>query len=195
ERMSDHAAWLHPAIGKLLDLAGYTLKNLDAIGLVAGPGSYTGLRVGMAAAKGFCFALEIPLITENTLRVMAEGASRMPVADKTALFCPMIDARRLEVFAAIYNFEMKELLSPAALVLDKASFQIELEISPITFFGSGSAKWKTLNTSPNAVFIDFNSDAVHLSSITEKKYGKSEFTDIIYSEPIYLKDFHTHRVK
>lgn len=99
----DHAAWLHTAIERILDQAKLTVRDIEAVAVVAGPGSYTGLRVGMAAAKGFCYALKIPLITQNTLYVMAE--SMKPVAQqKNALICPMIDARRNEVFTALYSF-------------------------------------------------------------------------------------------
>ncbi len=105
----DAAAWLHPAIGRLMEQAGKTVRELEAVAVVAGPGSYTGLRVGMAAAKGLCYALKIPLITRNTLQVMA--ASMRPVArEKKALICPMIDARRDEVFTALYGTDMQEIL-------------------------------------------------------------------------------------
>ena len=98
----EHASWLHLAIGRILSEAKITVRDLEAVAVVAGPGSYTGLRVGMAAAKGFCYALKIPLITQNTLRVMAE--SMIPFAiEKQALICPMIDARRDEVFTALYQ--------------------------------------------------------------------------------------------
>src|SRR5579863_10273637 len=98
----EHASWLHQAIGRILSEAKITVRDLEAVAVVAGPGSYTGLRVGMAAAKGFCYALKIPLITQNSLRVMAE--SMIPFAiEKQALICPMIDARRDEVFTALYQ--------------------------------------------------------------------------------------------
>src|ERR1700709_1068647 len=98
----EHASWLHVAIGRMLAEAKITVRDLEAIAVVAGPGSYTGLRVGMAAAKGFCYALKVPLITQNTLRVMVE--SMIPAAEeKKALICPMIDARRDEVFTALYT--------------------------------------------------------------------------------------------
>ena len=99
----EHASWLHLSIGRILSEAKITVRDLEAVAVVSGPGSYTGLRVGMAAAKGFCYALKIPLITQNTLRVMAE--SMIPFAlEKQALICPMIDARRDEVFTAVYKF-------------------------------------------------------------------------------------------
>src|SRR3954471_23336616 len=100
----EHASWLHLAIGRILSEAKITVRDLQAVAVVSGPGSYTGLRVGMAAAKGFCYALKIPLITQNSLRVMAE--SMIPFAlEKNALICPMIDARRDEVFTALYELD------------------------------------------------------------------------------------------
>jgi tRNA threonylcarbamoyladenosine biosynthesis protein TsaB len=104
----EHAAWLHAAIGRILAEAEKTVRDLEAVAVVAGPGSYTGLRVGMAAAKGFCYALKIPLITQNTLRVMAESMKAV-AAEKSALICPMIDARRDEVFVALYSGKVQSL--------------------------------------------------------------------------------------
>ena len=101
----EHASWLHTAIGRLLAEADMTLADLKAVAVIAGPGSYTGLRVGMAAAKGFCYALNIPLITRNTLEVMAESM-RSVAEKKNALICPMIDARRDEVFTALYSISL-----------------------------------------------------------------------------------------
>ena len=110
----EHAGWLHLAIGRILSEAKLTVRDLDAVAVVSGPGSYTGLRVGMAAAKGFCYALKIPLITQNTLSLMAE--SMIPFAlEKQALICPMIDARRDEVFTALYKLNAERLTSNAGL--------------------------------------------------------------------------------
>jgi tRNA threonylcarbamoyladenosine biosynthesis protein TsaB len=101
----DHASWLHPAVEKIMRDAGCGMKDLQAVAVTAGPGSYTGLRVGMAAAKGFCYALGIPLITENTLKVMALAAKEQAPGD--GLLCPMIDARRMEVFTAVYQNDLE----------------------------------------------------------------------------------------
>src|ERR1700682_771813 len=137
----EHASWLHLAIARMLKETGITVRELEAIAVVAGPGSYTGLRVGMAAAKGFCYALKVPLITQNTLRVMAE--SMIPVAEeKQALICPLIDARRDEVFTALYglktandepptanrqpptaNCQLSTILPPQAMILDTTAFE------------------------------------------------------------------------
>src|SRR6186713_64350 len=112
----DHAGWLHPAIEKLMRETGHRMKDLQAVAITAGPGSYTGLRVGMAAAKGFCYALDIPLITESTLKVMAFAAREQ--SSPTGLLCPMIDARRMEVFTALYSTDLVEIMPATAMVIE-----------------------------------------------------------------------------
>src|ERR1700743_1711256 len=108
DQPKEHAAWLHPAVQQLLQTTGHAMKELTAVAVTAGPGSYTGLRVGMAAAKGFCYALGIPLITESTLKVMAFTAREQIKTD--GLLCPMLDARRMEVFTALYENDLSEIL-------------------------------------------------------------------------------------
>src|ERR1700738_4487907 len=120
KEQKEHAAWLHSAVEKMMQETGYRMRDLQAVAVTAGPGSYTGLRVGMAAAKGFCYALDIPLITENTLKVMA-FAAREQTSD-AGLLCPMIDARRMEVFTAIFQRDLKELMPTTAMVIDGNSF-------------------------------------------------------------------------
>lgn len=123
ERLSnsqkEHASFLQVAIAEITTIAGISLKNLSAVAVVNGPGSYTGLRVGLSGAKGICFALSIPLITINTLEWMAAAASQ----DEADLFCPMIDARRMEVFTAMYNHEKIEVTPPTAMILEPDSFK------------------------------------------------------------------------
>jgi len=191
----DHAAWLHVAIKKMMHEAGYTMKDLQAIAVAVGPGSYTGLRVGMAAAKGFSYALNIPLITENTLHLMAFSVKDQAIGFADALICPMIDARRMEVFTALYSTELKELIAPVAMILNKNSFEVYLSKAPIYFTGSGVQKWKELTSSQNAGFINTPPLAQHLANLSHNKYLIKEFTDLIYSEPAYLKDFFTHGKK
>ena len=118
DSQKDHAAWIQVAINTLLQKEGYTMQQIQAVAVTHGPGSYTGLRVGMASAKGICFALQIPLITINTLQVMAFGAINQwrSLAENMKLplcFCPMIDARRMEVFTAVYNEALEEIISPS----------------------------------------------------------------------------------
>jgi tRNA threonylcarbamoyladenosine biosynthesis protein TsaB len=190
----DHAAWIHPAIQELLKHANCTLSDLQAVAVTAGPGSYTGLRVAMATAKGLCYALRIPMITENTLRVMAfvsvEYRSAIHHLNE-ALHCPMIDARRMEVFTALYNSSLVEIMQPAALVLTPDSFIKELETNTIIFSGDGSKKFRVLMNHPHAIFEDFQFNATHLAVLSNMKFLNSEFVEVAYAEPLYLKEFYT----
>jgi tRNA threonylcarbamoyladenosine biosynthesis protein TsaB len=187
----EHATWLHTAIGRLIEKAEITLKDLVAVAVVAGPGSYTGLRVGMAAAKGFCYALKIPLITQNTLRVMAESM-HIPASETQALVCPTIDARRDEVFTALYQADMVEILPSQALILDKTAFENTLSEKPIIFFGSGAAKWKEICSSPNALFKTQEDTIQAFASLVQRDFATEKWADLIYSEPVYLKEFFTY---
>lgn len=163
------------------------MTQLEAVAVSAGPGSYTGLRIGMAAAKGLCYALNCPLITINTLQMMAAAAA----AEPTSLLCPMIDARRMEVFTGLYTRELEEVLPAQALVLDQDSFATELETTTITFFGNGSAKFQKLLQHPNAVFKNITADASHLAGFAHRAFLQQAFTDLAYSEPFYGKAFYS----
>jgi tRNA threonylcarbamoyladenosine biosynthesis protein TsaB len=185
----DHAAWLHVAIDEMIRTSGYTMKNLSAIAVTEGPGSYTGLRVGMSAAKGFCYALGIPFITEGTLKVMAFAAS-CQIADTSLLLCPMIDARRTEVFTALYKRDMQEIMPASAIVLDENSFAAELTSQKIFFFGGGSDKWGKISTSDNILVGAISCNASHLGILSYQKLLHHQFTDIAYSQPAYIKEFY-----
>jgi len=192
----DHASWLHKAIGGLLGDAGCTMQDLRAIGVTEGPGSYTGLRVAMASAKGFCFALDIPLITIGTLRLMA--ASALEAARHAAeplLFCPLIDARRREVFTAVFDEGLIELMAPEAMILEPDSFSKWLVQSKTWFFGSGAAKWKEVCTHPHAVFNDVAISGNAFSELTYYAFLRGDFATLAYTEPVYLKEFYTHPKK
>ncbi|MEJ7736073.1 MAG: tRNA (adenosine(37)-N6)-threonylcarbamoyltransferase complex dimerization subunit type 1 TsaB [Chitinophagaceae bacterium] len=183
-RQKDHASWLHTSIKQAFTDTGKNLIELDAVGLTAGPGSYTGLRVGMATAKGLCYALKIPLVLLNTLEVMA----RMAVSAGTDYICPMIDARRMEVYTAVYDNEMNQLVAPCAMVLDKHSFSDYVEHHSMVFFGNGKDKFEPLLRHDRALFIDLPFDASHLARDIYAKYNRVEFADLAYVEPIYLKN-------
>jgi tRNA threonylcarbamoyladenosine biosynthesis protein TsaB len=190
----DHASWIHPAIESLLHQARCTVRDLKAIAVIAGPGSYTGLRVAMATAKGLCYALKIPLITENTLRVMAVAAKQSLEAEIKAeniLLCPMIDARRMEVFTALFNPDLEELIESSALVLQHDLFSKYLSTSKIVFFGNGSRKFQQLVSDPHAIFTDITFSATQLALLANEKFINGEFDDIAYAEPMYLKEFYT----
>ena len=189
----EHAAWLHVAVRQLMADTGFRMRDLQAVAVTAGPGSYTGLRVGMAAAKGFCYALGIPLITEDTLRVMAFAASeQLPEAD---LLCPMIDARRMEVFTALYSQDMTRLLPSIAMVIDENSFSDWLSDHKVSFFGEGSDKCKPIITAPGAHFVEVGYHVGFLGILSFLRYLQSEFTGLAYSEPAYTKEFYTHTRK
>jgi tRNA threonylcarbamoyladenosine biosynthesis protein TsaB len=190
----DHAAWLHVAIEKIMRDSGNAMKDLSAVAVTSGPGSYTGLRVSMATAKGLCYALQIPLITENTLQVMAFGAKEKN-DDPTILFCPMIDARRMEVFTALYNNNLDEIISPMAMVLDENSFSEELKSHKIIFFGNGSKKWQGISKLANDFFTEIHVLTEYLGNLSYKKFINNQFTDIVYSEPVYTKEFYIHTKK
>jgi tRNA threonylcarbamoyladenosine biosynthesis protein TsaB len=187
----DHASWLHVAIKDMMEEAGLSLKELDAIAVSSGPGSYTGLRVSMATAKGLCYALQKPLITVSTLKMMAVAA----IDASTDLLCPMIDARRMEVFTAVYDHSLVEILSPVNIILEKESFKEQLHSSSILFFGNGSEKFKSLVTDSNARFQNLEANAEHMTGLSFSQFEKKEFADLAYAEPYYGKAFYTTFVK
>ena len=189
----DHAGFLQSAILELSHSTGISLKKLDAIAVCYGPGSYTGLRVGMASAKGLCYALQKPLITLNTLETLADLAIRQYQVRKKMedlLFCPMIDARRMEVFTAIYDEQLNSILPGQAMVIDNDSFEDFLQKNRILFFGNGAQKWKNICTSPQAEFFQLDINPLFMSLLSNEKFLKSDFADVAYSEPLYLKEFH-----
>lgn len=184
-----HAAFVQPAAERLIKTAGIAFADVSAIAVTAGPGSYTGLRVGMASAKGLCFALNKPLIAINTLAVMAKAAI-MQQHDEAILYCPMIDARRMEVFTAVYNHQLQEIAAPHALILDENAYQPHLQKNKMLFFGSGSPKWKALKTQyPNAMFTDINMLPQAFAVLSFDYYNNKQFFDVAYTEPFYIKEF------
>lgn len=187
ESQKDHASWLHVTIKEIFEKNKIELSSVDAIAVTAGPGSYTGLRIGMATAKGICYALNKPLICLNTLLVMA-NAAKNETAD---LLCPMIDARRMEVFTAIYTKELQIVKESAAITLNENSFDEYLLNNRICFFGNGSRKLKTITKHNKAMFCDINADASSMISLSEKMFTAKEFADLAYAEPLYLKEFYT----
>lgn len=189
----NHGAFLQPAIKQIFSESEFILKNIDAISVSNGPGSYTGLRVGLTSAKGICYALNKPLITINTLDVMAmaaikEGGDKEEAA-KPMYFCPLIDARRMEVFTAMYDANLTVILHPTAKILDENSFENHLKSNTILFSGSGYQKLKMLLKSPNANYTSVQHSAVHLSYLAEQYFNKKMFVNLAYSEPFYLKAF------
>lgn len=188
-----HAEVITLFIDELITAAGLTYDDLDAIAVSSGPGSYTGLRIGISTAKGLCFALNKPLIAIETLEAMAYGVlnNEEIVVDKNTLLCPMIDARRMEVYCALFNNEGVKVRPTAADIIDDHSFAEFLSTHKILFFGDGADKCETiLGTHPNAQFITgFVNSATYLTQKAAEKYSKQEFEDVAYFEPYYLKDF------
>jgi len=187
----EHATWLHMAVKRLLEKAGISIGELEAVSIISGPGSYTGLRVGLSAAKGICYGLKIPLITQNTLKVMAESMKSV-AEEKNALICPLIDARRDEVFTAIYNISMEELLPPGAMILDKNAFESFLLKHNIIFCGSGAFKWQKINTSSKAIFEPQKDINQAFGLYSQVDFIKKNWADPVYSEPVYLKEFFSY---
>ena len=181
------ASWLHKAIKQIMSEANTGLKSLNAIAVANGPGSYTGLRIGLSAAKGICYALNIPLITVNTLIMMASA-----VADRAEeLICPMIDARRMEVFTALFDKHLTPVQKPKAMILKDDSFSDILKDHRILFAGNGSLKYKGISEHSNANFVDYTFSARDLVPISSKMFEAELFTGLAYSEPEYLKAVHT----
>jgi len=188
---NDHAAWIHTAISHLFNKAGKTLQQLDAVAVSSGPGSYTGLRVGMATAKGLCFALGLPLITENTLKLTAFRAKTTlkPAMDgKSMLICPMIDARRMEVFTALYDHTLDLVMPPLAMILHEHSFSEQLEQQTVLFCGNGAAKWQEICRNNHAVFSGICHTIDELVAVAAEKYKNGLFSDLAYTEPDYFKN-------
>lgn len=191
----NHGSFLQPAIQDLMCRAGIDLSQLDAIAVTEGPGSYTGLRVGLASAKGLCYALQKPLITINTLKLMASAAISQTENASNFGFVPMIDARRMEVFTAIYNSELQELESPNALILDETAYSNLLETKQLIFIGSGAPKFKNICQHPHAFFPEMQHRAADMSALAASAFNSSEFANLAYCEPFYLKSFYSPPAK
>lgn len=187
ENQKDHAAWLHAAIEGLMSNAGMMLKDVQAVAVTIGPGSYTGLRIGLATAKGLCFALQIPLICINTLEMMAYAL----LHEEADYFCPMIDARRMEVFMACYDKKMGTVIAPCAMIVEAGHFDALLRSGKVIFSGNGSGKLKKLIDHPHAMFSDITTTAAHMIRMAENNYAEKRFNDVAYTEPFYIKEFYS----
>jgi tRNA threonylcarbamoyladenosine biosynthesis protein TsaB len=184
EQGYSHAEKLHVFIEEILLNAGINSKDLNAIAISSGPGSYTGLRIGVSAAKGLCYALDIPLISVDTLTSLASQAK---VTD--GIVIPMIDARRMEVYSAIFNANNEIIRKVEAEILSESSFDNFAET--IYFVGDSNEKAKAVLNKPNFVFLDeiVYPSAKDMSVISYKKFTQNSFEDLAYYEPYYLKDF------
>jgi tRNA threonylcarbamoyladenosine biosynthesis protein TsaB len=188
EVQKTHATWIHSAIADCFKSAGAKISDLQAVGLTSGPGSYTGLRVGMATAKGICYALNVPLVAVNSLLAIASSAK----AVTTDFICSMMDAGRMEVYAALYTTSLEEISEPAAIILDADSFSAQLERNSIIFIGSGKNKFERICHNSNAIFGKDEFDASDFSSLIYTKFIQSDFASLAYLEPLYLKEYRSH---
>ncbi len=188
----NHAALLSDFVKHCLDFAADKEMQLEAVAVSLGPGSYTGLRIGLSEAKGLAYALNIPLIGINTLELMATRVMfSTDDVDPDSILVPMIDARRMEVFTAAYDFGLCPLLEPAPLILDQNSYADLLATGrPVLFFGDGSDKAREVIKAENAVFVpEVVPLAVDMVALAERNYARRDFLDLAYSTPLYLKEF------
>ena len=185
----NHAALLSGYIKQCLDWAADHEMNLEAVAVSMGPGSYTGLRIGLSEAKGLAFALNIPLIGVDTLQLMTTGVMFNQEVDFDAVFVPMIDARRMEVYTAAYDMGLNELMPQQPLILDENSYADLLANHQVLFFGNGSDKARDVIKSPNARFIpEIVPLATDMVALAERDHMQRRFIDLAYSTPNYLKD-------
>lgn len=182
-----HAENLHVFIQDVLKEANKTLKNVDAVAVSKGPGSFTGLRIGVSTVKGLCYALEIPLISTSTLKSLA-----LQVNTNDGLVVPMLDARRMEVYSAVFTSDNSEVREIQAQILDINSFEKYLDKNKVYFIGDGVTKTKEIITHTNAFFIDGKlPSANEMAQLSYQKFLQKDFEDVAYFEPFYLKNFVT----
>lgn len=180
-----HAEKLHVFIEEVLKEANIDKKQIDAIAVSKGPGSYTGLRIGVSAAKGLCFALDIPLLSTLTLAVLVQQ-----VSCEDSYIIPLLDARRMEVYSAVFNSEKKQIRETKAEILEENSFLEYLEDRKTIFIGDGSTKFESLCKHENAIFYkDGIPSSADMAVMAEAKYQISDFENVAYFEPFYLKEF------
>ncbi len=182
-----HAENLHPFIEAVLKEAKLNINQIDAVAVSKGPGSYTGLRIGVSAAKGICFAIDKPLISIDTLQVLAAQLNI-----ENGFMIPMIDARRMEVYAAVYNHQHILVRKIMAEIIDETSFINYLDTAKVYFLGDGTEKCQSIIQHPNAIFLaNTFPSATQMGVLSEEKYHQNTFEDVAYFEPFYLKDFVT----
>ena len=179
-----HAEKLHVFINDILKKNNLEPKNLDAVAVSKGPGSYTGLRIGVSTAKGLCFALDLPLISIPTMQSLARKVN------EPGIIIPMLDARRMEVYSAVFQSDFTQIRDTKAEILDEQSFLNYLENSKVNFIGDGVSKFKEICHHQNASFIEAElPSAAQMAELAEEKFKKSDLEDVAYFEPYYLKDF------
>ncbi len=192
----DHSGFVHKTIQAGLQTLNLSINDIDAIAVNAGPGSYTGIRVGLASAKGLCFALNKPLIILNTLDLLFDVAIKnITTVEQNSVFfvCSMIDARRLEVFTSVLDSEKKLVFEPQNAILSKNFIQNLVPSGTCFVLGNGSVKFASMNESYNAIFLPYNIDNDIIAKQSFTHFMAKKFAEIAYSEPNYLKDFVDNR--
>ena len=184
EEARQQASLTAPYVKEVLDAQGIKVKDCDAICIGKGPGSYTGLRVGVSTAKGLAFGANKPLIAIGTLDILAAAAP-----GEASFIVPMIDARRMEVYTAVFSPEGKQITPVEAKVVDATSFSPYLDQGPVLFIGDGALKCREVITHPNARFLQAWPEAAAMAQLAEQAYKEKRFEDMAYFEPFYLKDF------
>ncbi len=190
-----HSETLNPMIMEIMKEAGKNFKDLKAVSVSSGPGSYTGLRIGISSAKGFCYGLEIPLIAISSLEIMAESLKKeITNTDVNVVFVPMMDARRMEVYTSSFDGKMNRLENDKAVIVDD-DFTKRFTGEKIYYFGDGMDKCKSiLEKDARSVFVaDVFPDAKNMIQLSLEKFKNSEFEDLAYFEPEYLKEFNSHK--
>lgn len=188
-----HSSHLGVLVSQLLENSQHTLQDVAAVAVSDGPGSYTGLRIGAAAAKGLCYALDIPLVAVSTLQALARQVAAVTAPTTGLLFCPMLDARRMEVYAALYTHDGQEVVAPTPLLLDSDTLAEQLTYHRLLCFGNGAAKFQLfVADNSNASFlVGIEPSAVAVGALAVEAYGRGEFRDVAYYEPFYLKEVYT----
>ena len=189
DKGNSHTEHLFPFIQEVLDKGNCKISEINGVALSIGPGSYTGLRIGASAAKGICYALNIPLIGVSTLQSIVFGAKSQPNTEQNVLFCPMIDARRMEVFAALFDTNGEAITDVESKIVDESAFLSELNSNIICFCGNGMPKCKPFLQHQNARFVDVNLNAANMLTQALHKFSNKQFEDVAYFEPFYLKEY------
>ena len=180
-----HAEKLHPFIQDCLKDTSLSMKDINAVAVGKGPGSYTGLRIGVSAAKGLCFSNDIPMISINSLEILAKSCDI-----NEGVIVPMIDARRMEVYSAVFDKSYSWIRETEAEIIDEQSFSTLLNQSKVYFLGDGAEKCKEIIQHSNATFIENEfPSAKNMATTAYQKYIAKDFEDVAYFEPYYLKDF------
>jgi len=189
---NSHSQSLTVLIKKLLEESDFNINKIDAFAVSIGPGSYTGLRIGVSVTKGLCFGLSKPVIAVSTLKALAKQFlnKNSKKNNSNLLLCPMLDARRLEVYTALYKHDLTEIIQPQPLLIDETSLKKQLLKNKICFFGDGSEKCKNIINSENAIFdCSINISAIAVAQIAQIMFDGKQFADVAYFEPLYLKEF------